>query len=240
MRKIRPEILFDDEYLLAVDKPAGIAVIPERFAPPGESLIERLRERDPDLLVVHRLDRDTSGAVLFARTPEVHQRLNTAFETGQVDKLYLALVEGAPLWEEETIDLPIRTNADRRHRSVIDPGRGKPSSTAYRVVERLGPFTLVEARPATGRTHQIRVHLAAAGSSCACDPLYGSGEPILLSRIKRGYKQGAREERPLLARLGLHAHRLRFNHPALGHPVEIESPLPRDLSAAVNQLRKNT
>jgi RluA family pseudouridine synthase len=240
MRQPRPDILFEDEHLLVVDKPAGMAVIPERFAPEGESLIEQLRRRYPELMVVHRLDRDTSGVLIFARDAESHRTLSMAFEDNAVEKSYVALTEGIPLWEEQTIDLPLRPNADRRNRTVVDPGRGKPSETHYRVTERLGSYTLIEARPRTGRTHQIRVHLAAAGAPCAVDPLYGSAEPVLLSNIKRGYKPGARGERPLLARLGLHAHQIRFAHPMTGESVEFTAELPKDLAATLNQLRKHT
>jgi RluA family pseudouridine synthase len=239
MKKSRPTILFEDDHLLAVDKPAGISVIPERFAPPGESLVEQLRVRHPELMVVHRLDRETTGVLLFARDPDSHREMSMAFEAGSIQKIYLALVEGAPMWDEQTMNLPLRTNVDRRHRTVADPGRGKPAVTHYRVIERLGPFSLVEARPETGRTHQIRVHLAAAGAACAVDELYGSGQPVLLSNIKRNYKEGAREERPLLARLGLHAHSLSFAHPSTKDPVEIVSELPRDIAATLSQLRKN-
>lgn len=239
MARPRATRLYEDAHLFAVDKPAGISVIPERFGKPGESLVEQLRTRHPELMVVHRLDRDTSGVLLFARDAESHRLLNMAFEAGSIGKTYLALVEGAPLWDEQTMDLPLRTNVDRRHRTVADPGRGKPAVTHYRVIERLGPYSLVEARPETGRTHQIRVHLAAAGAACAVDELYGSGHPVLLSGIKRKYRQGAREERPLLARLGLHASKLVFEHPGTGEAIEIEADLPKDIAATLNQLRKN-
>lgn len=239
MRPHKLSILFEDDLHIVVDKPAGIAVIPERFATDAPDMVGLMRERFGEVLVVHRLDRETSGVLLFARTPEAHRALNSQFEKSTVGKVYHALVTGAPLWEERAVDLPLRVSGDRRHRTIVDPGRGKPSRTDYRVLERLGPYSWVEARPETGRTHQIRVHLAAVGAPIAVDPLYGSDEPVMLSAFKRGYTPTARGERPLLDRLGLHASALTFQHAESGADVTVEAPLPKDLSATLNQLRKH-
>ncbi len=239
MRPHQLDILFEDELHIAIDKPAGIPVIPERFASNVPDLKSLLSERFGDVYVVHRLDRETSGVLLFARSAEAHRILNQQFQENSVGKIYHALVTGVPLWDAETIELPLRVNGDRRHRTIVDPGKGKPSKTSYRVIERLGPYTYIEARPETGRTHQIRVHLAAVGSPVAVDPLYGVEDPIYLSDFKRGYTAGAREERPLLGRLGLHASHLTVKHAGSGARLTIDAPLPKDLRATLNQLRKH-
>lgn len=235
----RLDILYEDDSLVAVNKPAGLPVIPERYATDDDDLKSLVTARFGDAFVVHRIDRETTGVVLFARDAETHRDLNEQFQKQSVTKVYLALVVGAPLWEEQTVELPLRVNGDRRHRTIVDPGKGKPSVTKYRVLERLGPYTLVEARPETGRTHQIRIHLAAVGSPLAVDPLYGSEDPVMLSAFKRGYTQGSREEKPLLDRLGLHAQTLSFADRKSGADRTIEAPLPKDLRATLNQLRKH-
>lgn len=240
MRPHQLEILYEDDLHIAVNKPAGIAVIPERVETDAPDLIGLMRERFEEVLVVHRLDRETSGVILFARSADAHHALNDQFQNSEARKLYHALVYGAPLWEEQSVDLPLRVNGDRRHRTIVDPGKGRPASTTYRVLERLGPYSWVEARPKTGRTHQIRVHLAAVGAPIAVDPLYGIEEPVYLSAFKRNYTPGAREERPLLARLGLHASALTVRHAESGADITIEAPLPKDLRATLNQLRKHT
>lgn len=239
MRPHQIEILFEDDSLIAVNKPAGLTVIPERFETDTPDLVALLRARYEHVLVVHRLDRETSGVILFARNAEAHRTLNEQFQENEVRKVYHALVVGAPLWEAQTVDLPLRVNGDRRHRTIVDPGKGKPSTTEYQVLERLGPYSWVEARPRTGRTHQIRVHLAAVGSPIAVDPLYGSEEPVFLSSFKRNYRAGSREERPLLGRLGLHASKITVHHKESGDDLTVEAPLPKDLRATLNQLRKH-
>jgi 23S rRNA pseudouridine955/2504/2580 synthase/23S rRNA pseudouridine1911/1915/1917 synthase len=134
------------------------------------------------------------------------------------------------------IDAPLRSDGDRRHRTVVDAESGKPSVTRLRVLSRFGAFALVEARPETGRAHQIRVHLSMAGAPIACDTLYGDGQPILLSAHKRGYRLRDGDERPLLGRLGLHALRLELTHPLSGATITFEAPYARDFAAAVKQL----
>jgi tRNA pseudouridine32 synthase/23S rRNA pseudouridine746 synthase len=223
-------VLHVDEALLAIDKPAGRLVIPGRAG--GEiSLREQLTESYGPLWVVHRLDRGTSGVLLFARTAEAHRDLNMQFERGEPRKTYLALVAGRPpvLFQ---CDAGIATARKGKMKPVAagDP-RGKAARTAFRVLERFepagetGPLALLEARPETGRTHQIRIHLMAAGFPLAVDPDYGEAEPL------RG-ADGA----VLLERTPLHAKALALRHPA-GHPITIEAPLPRDLGAALAALR---
>jgi 23S rRNA pseudouridine1911/1915/1917 synthase len=259
-------VLHEDQYLLVVDKPAGVAVEPERWArgaatvaggllrlARGDEAGEALRWR-PRLC--HRLDKDTTGCLAVARDLETERRLRTAFEEGRVDKRYLALVEGefrAEDGEWVRIDAPIG-RCERRAGRMRVSASGKPSVTEVRVAERFRGYTLVECRPRTGRTHQIRVHLADAGFPLAVDPLYGRRDALHLSELKRDYRpKRGRPERPLTSRLTLHAWRLVLptregdeQPPAepftglspCGGWVGVEAPVASDIQRALKQLAK--
>ena len=231
-------ILHSDEHLLAIDKPAGLLSIPDHWDPDVPDAVSELRAAWGKLFVVHRLDKDTTGVLLFARSPEAHKSLSAAFESRTVAKTYPALVRGAPTWDEVSCDLPLVPDGDRLHRTVVAAHHGKVSLTVFAVVARYKDCALVEARPATGRTHQVRVHLAALGHPCLCDPLYGDGRALLLSKLKRRWKGDPLDERPLLARAALHALSTEFPHPLTGAATRIEAPLPRDMRAAISQLEK--
>jgi RluA family pseudouridine synthase len=244
------EILFDDEACLAVQKPAGLCVVPERFSPDGPTLQQQAaaavfgvgedgRPRG-DLLVVHRLDRDTTGVVLFARSPAAHRALGLQFQEHRVRKTYLALVHGLPEPPDGAIELPLSPSPNRKHRNrmAVSPS-GSASFTEYKVRERFVGFSLLEVRPRTGRTHQIRVHLAALGNPVVADRVYGPGHPLLLSELKPRYARKAGvAEKPLLDRHGLHAAGLEFAHPTTGATVRLEAPLPKDLGLALKYLRR--
>jgi tRNA pseudouridine32 synthase/23S rRNA pseudouridine746 synthase len=224
-------VLLADEHVLAVDKPAGRVVVPGR-GPPEESLRAELERAHGPLWVVHRLDRGTSGVLLLARTAEAHRTLNLAFERGEPRKRYLALVRGEPP-PEVLLDAAL-VPARRGRRRPARPGEagGKPARTRVHRLERFAapagggaPLALVEALPETGRTHQIRVHLAFAGFPLALDPHYGDAGPLALPGGVT------------LARTPLHAAWLALRHPATGAPLELEAPLPADLAAALDALR---
>jgi RluA family pseudouridine synthase len=231
-------IQWEDEHLLVVNKPAGLATLPDGYDPDLPHLKGVLEPHYGKLWIVHRLDRDTSGVLLLARTSEAHRSLNTQFETRKVRKVYHALVKGEPGWKERQVDLPLLPDADRYHRTLVDHRKGKVARTHFRLLDRYRRFSLVEAAPETGRTHQIRVHLASSGHPIACDPLYGDGQEIYLSEVKPGYRPGKGEERPLLARLGLHARALHLLHPETGEEISFEAPYSKDFGAVVTQLRK--
>jgi RluA family pseudouridine synthase len=234
-------VLHQDEDLLVVNKPTGLLVLPDGYDLDTPHLKSILSPSYGDLWILHRLDRHTSGLVVLARNSDAHRTLNSQFERRQVVKCYHALTVGCPDWTERTINLRLRIDGDRRHRTVIDARRGKPSSTHFQLLEPYARYALIEAAPRTGRTHQIRTHLAAIGFPILADDLYGGGRGLYLSQIKPNYLHGTRKpERPLLDRLGLHAYSLRFAHPTTGENLEFRAPYPKDFAAALRQLRKYT
>ena len=224
-------VLHEDRELLAVAKPPGRIVIPGRTA--GErSLREELEAVHGRLWVVHRLDRGTSGVLLFARTAEAHRALNLAFDEGTPEKRYLALVRGTPP-ESVRVDLALAKGRKGRVRPAR-PGEvgAKPSATRFRRLETWGaaalggPFAWVEALPETGRTHQIRVHLASLGTALSLDPDYGEAGPLRRA-----------DGSVWLDRTPLHAERLVVRHPVDGTALELSAPLPEDLELALEMLR---
>jgi tRNA pseudouridine32 synthase/23S rRNA pseudouridine746 synthase len=225
-------VLHEDRLLLVVDKPAGRLVIPGRDRA-ERSLREELEAAHGRLWVVHRLDRGTTGVLVFARSAEAHRALNLAFDAREPEKRYVALVRGVPA-AERRIALAIAPARKGRMRAAADDDpRGKPAATTVRLLEAFapaawsgGPLALVEAWPETGRTHQIRVHLAAAGTPLAVDPDYGEEGPLV-----------ADGGEVLLARTPLHAARLVLRHPGDGRELAVEAPLPGDMARAIEVLR---
>lgn len=233
-----PPILLEDELLIAFDKPSGLLIAPDRWSKETVNLMQLVHAHlSPGIFNAHRLDRDTSGVVLCAKQKPALDALCLQFERGEVEKEYLALVHGAPPAASGEIDQPISDDPQRPGKSKIDR-RGKPALTRYETEHAFRGWTLLRLRPRTGRTHQLRVHLKHIGCPIVADPWYGDRKPLLLSDIKRRYKAGPGEERPLLARLALHAHRLTVTHPATGARVTIEAPLPADFHLAIKQLTK--
>jgi RluA family pseudouridine synthase len=231
-------VLYSDDSLLVIDKPSGILSIPDRYDPDAPVAVSELHAAWGRLFVVHRLDKDTSGVLIYARSADAHKSLSAAFESRSVTKIYRALVRGSPTWDETTCELPLMPDGDRLHRTIVAAHHGKRSATFFVVIARYKDYALVEARPETGRTHQVRVHLAALDHPCLCDPLYGDGDALLLSKLKRRWKGDPFAERPLLARAALHALSAEFPHPLTGVALKIEAPLPKDMKATISQLEK--
>lgn len=203
-----PAVLCADEDLVAVDKPAGLLSVPGRGPQHADSALLRLQAQFGALWVVHRLDMDTSGVIVFARNRESAAELGRAFERRQAQKVYEAIVRGRPAASEGVIDLPLRLDWPHRPRQIVDPQAGKPSLTRYRVIAEAGPdHTRLELQPLTGRSHQLRVHLWAIGCPIVGDRFYGAAPP---------------EE----GRLMLHAAHLALPHPRRGQPWAASAPPP--------------
>lgn len=231
------DIIFQNEHFIAINKPAGLLSIPDRFGK-DPSLKTLLIEKFGKIFTVHRLDKETSGLIVFAKDETTHKYLSQLFESHEVEKYYLGLVMGTLINKKGTIDVPIMEHPGKSTLMMIHK-KGKPSVTDYEMVEEFGLYSLVQFRIHTGRTHQIRVHMKHLGNSILCDDLYGDGQPILLSSIKRKYKlsKSEFEERPLLNRLALHSFQLNFTD-AQGVRHELEAPLAKDMKALLQQLRK--
>jgi RluA family pseudouridine synthase len=237
LKKGGGSILLEDDALIAINKPAGLLVLPDRYNGEFINLYNLLKDTFGTIYVVHRIDKDTSGVVLFAKSPEAHTLLNTAFEERRVEKKYFAIVIGIPKANTGSINLPIIENDGGNHRMKVDEKNGKEARTDFKVIEQLDKYALIEAHPYSGRTHQIRVHLNAVGLPILADPLYGDGRGFLLSTIKRNYRQKG-EEQPLIARTALHAFSLSLAHPMTKAKILIEAPLPKDMDAVLKALRK--
>lgn len=231
------EIIFENEHFVAINKPSGLLSIPDRMGK-EPSLKTFLQERYGKIFTIHRLDRDTSGLIIFAKEEATHKFLSQAFEGREVQKYYVGLVNGTLMNSKGSIDAPIM-EAPGKTNIMVTNKKGKPSLTDYKVLESFGQYSWLLFRIHTGRTHQIRVHMKHIGNPIACDELYRDGKPLLLSAIKKNYKLSKSEddERPILRRLGLHAQRLVFTD-AQGNKHDLEAPLQKDLKATLQQLRK--
>ncbi|MDQ3279482.1 MAG: RluA family pseudouridine synthase [Bacteroidota bacterium] len=235
--KLTDHILFQNESFVAINKPAGLLTIPDREGK-EVSLKTLLQEQFNQVFTVHRLDRDTSGIVVFALNEGMHKHLSQQFEARETRKIYNGLVLGKPIEPEGVINEPIAEHPTKRGQMTVWR-KGKESITEYKVLESFRYFSWVEFRILTGRTHQIRVHMKHLGHPIVCDPLYGDGKPLFISQIKRDYKLSHTEdeERPILSRLALHSAQLSFKG-IQGEEVSLEAPLPKDLRASINQLSK--
>ncbi|NBR36700.1 MAG: RNA pseudouridine synthase [Chitinophagales bacterium] len=230
-------ILTETDHWIALNKPSGLLSVPDRMGK-EPSLKMMLREKYGNIFVVHRLDRETSGVILFAKDESTHQELNRQFEERKTEKIYQGLVLGTPADEAGSITTPIAVHPAEDGR-MMTHAKGKPSHTDYRVLEVLRPYSWMQFNIHTGRTHQIRVHMQGLGHPIVCDTLYGDGKPVLVSSLRKKFKlaKSAEEERPILGRLALHAQRLCFfDHEEKEHCIE--APLPKDLTATLSQLRK--
>jgi 23S rRNA pseudouridine955/2504/2580 synthase/23S rRNA pseudouridine1911/1915/1917 synthase len=233
------DLLYQDEDVLIINKPAGMLVIPDRFNSEIPSLNKLLETKlGQQIWVVHRLDRETSGVICFARNEEAHKYMSKLFQGHEVEKYYLGLVNGRVINESGRIEKPIAEHPVIKGKMTIAK-KGKDSITDYKIVKPWPLYTLLKFRIHTGRTHQIRVHCQSMGHSIVCDELYGDGKPFFLSGIKKKYRLSDKDEqeRPLLSRLALHASELAFKKED-GSEVRVEAPLPKDINACVTQLDK--
>jgi len=214
------KIIHEDRHLVVLDKPAGLSVLPDGWEKDSQYLVKMLEELYGKVFLVHRLDKITSGVMVFGRDAETHRALNIQFENHDAQKTYHAIVEGNPKWEEKVARHPLRSNVGHKHRTMVDDRNGKPSETRFRVIKRYEEAALIEAKPLTGRTHQIRVHAYALGHPLVEDSLYGA-------RDRYGF-----------ARPMLHAQTLSFIHPATNERVKFSASHPAEFEEALELLKQ--
>lgn len=237
------DIIFEDEHLAVVNKPPGMVVHPAKGHWSG-TLVSALTYHFRQLSsiggptrpgVVHRLDRDTSGVILVAKTDEAHTALAAQFEQRTTDKEYIAIVSPAPDRDRDIIDKPIGIHPYQREKMAIRGGHpsSREAQSYYEVLERHDGFALLKVKPKTGRTHQIRVHLAHIGSPVLCDRLYSGRSQVTLSDFSRE----STDEQLLLARQALHSRRLKIVHPYHRSPIEFFADIPADIEAVAQAIR---
>jgi 23S rRNA pseudouridine1911/1915/1917 synthase len=239
MSKKKDLIIFEDQDILIVNKPFDLLTIPDRWDPTKPNLVGMLQDLTKEkVYIVHRLDKGTSGVIIFAKNPEAHKILSQQMENRSATKFYHALVQGRVMEKNGLVDKPIAESKVNPGKMVVSKS-GKPSQTKYQVIEEFRGYTYVECEILTGRTHQIRVHMASQGHPLAVDPMYGGAEDLKLSQFKKKYKHtGDEDEKPIMGRLTLHAGKVSFLHPVTDELVTFFAPLPKDFEALLTQLRK--
>ena len=218
----RAWILYSDEDLVVVNKPAGLLSIPDGYHPQLPHLSQALAPLMGKLWIVHRLDKETSGVMLVARSAEAHRILNQSFRERALSKLYHCLAAPGPDWQTKNLDLPLRVNADRAHRTRVDLERGKPARTLVQVLKSGERFSLLECALFSGYTHQIRAHLYYAGLGLLGDSLY---QPKGVDNF---------DERLRAERVLLHAYEIGFTHPLTGQKLSFRAPYPPDFQEKLN------
>ena len=229
-------IIFENEDFIVINKPAGMLSIPDREGS-ELSLKKMLQNLYGQIFTVHRLDKGTSGLIVFAKNEATHKYLSQQFENRQTEKIYTGLVLGSLAEKKGSIDQPLSEHPAKKGVMVIHK-KGKEALTDFEVIADFGMYSWMRFQIHTGRTHQIRVHMKSLGHPLACDEIYGDGKPVFLSSIKFRYKlsKNDEEERPMLNRMALHAYSLKFKMEK--QDFEFEAPIPKDLRATLQQLSK--
>ena len=233
------DILYEDEHYIIVNKPSGLLSVPDRHNAAIPSVTSILRSLYPSVFIVHRLDKDTSGILCFARDEETHRYTSQLFEHREVSKNYIGVVHGTLPETSGVIEDAIMEHPVIKGKMMIHQKQGKPSTTKFEVLEAFGLYSFISFNILTGRTHQIRVHMQNYGHPIVGDEVYGKPDPVYISQLKKNFKlaKDELEEKPILNRLALHASQLKFLK-ADGTELKIDAPLPRDMQALLNQCRK--
>lgn len=232
------EVLFEDDNYLIVNKAAGMLSIPDRYNHSLVNLKHSLESKHPSIFVVHRLDRDTSGIIMFAKNAEAHKYANDLFENHQIERIYHVFVKGAFPTNFLEIDIPLLANEAEKG-IIIPSARGKHSLTIVKLLEKYRFISLLECNLITGRQHQIRVHLAAIGHPLLVDPLYADNSEFKLSTIKKNFNsREEQEERPLIKRLSMHAYSLKFYDKIANKEIYVNCPYPKDFEILQKKLKK--
>lgn len=232
------EVIFEDDDLLIINKPAGVYTIPDRYNDKLPNILSLYNEKYGKIFIVHRLDRDTSGVLLLAKNAETHKYLNDLFSDQDIVKIYHAVAYGSFDSDEFDIDIPIAPSPSKKGLSVPS-SRGKISLTKIKVLERFKYCTLVEADLVTGRHHQLRVHLATIEHPLFIDDLYGSPVPFYLSTVKTKFKlKKHTDEIPVISRITMHAYSLEFAHPKTKQVMKFEAKYPKDFEVFIKLLQK--
>ena len=238
MHKNEFEILFEDDEILAINKPAGMLTIPDRYDKNAPNLVAILKERYEDIFTVHRLDKETSGVLLFAKSASAHRDLSLQFQEQRVLKIYHAVVGGIVPRDEIEIDIPLILNPANKP-GVLPSARGKESLTILKVLERFKTTTLVECNLVTGRHHQLRAHVASIGHPLLIDDLYGENTEFFLSSIKKRFNLKKNdEEKPVINRITMHAYRIAFAHPETHEQMSLVADYPKDFRVLLQVLKK--
>jgi len=234
-QKIEDYILFENEDFIVINKPSGIATLDERkdvFAP---AILRMAKEYSSDAQVGHRLDKETTGALIIAKNPEAYRHISMQFEHRETAKRYHAVVEGMHNWDGMLVNLPILPLKDGK--VIIDRHKGKDAETWSQTLKVYKGFTLVECMPITGRMHQIRIHLTCLKAPIVADEMYG-GPDVYVSDLKRNYHlKKDSEELPIMRRVALHAFSLSFKLMD-GSPMTVEAPYPKDFGVLIKTLEK--
>ena len=230
--------IYEDDYILVINKSPMVLSIPDRWNDKLPSLQSILKKEYEEIFTVHRLDRDTSGIMVYAKNAETHKYLNNLFEKQDIEKIYHAIVEGQFDDEPIEIDIPILTDPANKGKS-IPSARGKASLTKVKLIKNFRNSALVKCMLVTGRHHQIRVHLSAIGHPLLVDNIYGNNLDFKVSSIKKKYNlKKNTTETPMMIRNTLHAYSLKFIHPATEKEVEFTAEYPKDLAATIQVLEK--
>lgn len=231
------EIIYEDERIIAINKPAGYLTLPDRYDFSAPSLVRYLESIYEQIFVVHRIDKETSGLIIFAKDAESHKFLNEQFMEHSLQKIYHAVVRGSFNKDELEVDIPIMANPSGKA-MMIPSARGKSALTIFRPIEKFRLATLLECDLITGRQHQIRVHCSTIGYPLLVDSLYSGVNDFYLSSIKRKFNlQKDESENPIIERLTLHSYSLKFEHPD-GQELKLNAEYPKDFSILLKTLRK--